>query len=480
MRIWSVQRVTKRRKLADAAAIGVDDVEGRRTASRACSSPTRKKSMAAAARGRGISTATRRSAQLEIPLDTEPAITFQPVPAGQASTRRAPRAMRRAGGEPRTATVRVTSAARRSGVRAGHRAVVADRAPQGDVDRSHEDVSRPAQALRRAAPLRRDADRGARARAGGPGRPRAEGRTVPRPAARHPVGRQGSLRHQGHPDDVGREAVREPGASDIDATVVERLRDAGAVLVAKLSMGSLAQGGVWFGGTTRNPWAPETGSSGSSAGPAPRPPPAWSASRSAPKPAARSSRRRASAASSVCGRPTDASAATARWRSAGRWTRSDRCAGASKTARSCSTRSTAPTAATTRSSTRRSSGSRRAVVEAAHRLRREGVRTASLGESQREPRNLLKDALDVLRAQRREARTDRAAGLPHRRDQFHPRRRSGGGLRRSDAQQGDRSAHRAGTGGVAEHVPDVALHPGRRIHPRPARADAARSGRWTR
>jgi Asp-tRNA(Asn)/Glu-tRNA(Gln) amidotransferase A subunit family amidase len=55
---------------------------------------------------------------------------------------------------------------------------------------------------------------------------------------------------------------------DLDATVVERLRDAGAVLVAKLSMGSLAQGGVWFGGTTRNPWAPRTGSSGSSAGPA--------------------------------------------------------------------------------------------------------------------------------------------------------------------------------------------------------------------
>src|SRR5437588_6320608 len=41
---------------------------------------------------------------------------------------------------------------------------------------------------------------------------------------------------------------------NLDATVVERLRDAGAVLLAKLSMGSLAQGGVWFGGTTRNPW----------------------------------------------------------------------------------------------------------------------------------------------------------------------------------------------------------------------------------
>jgi Asp-tRNA(Asn)/Glu-tRNA(Gln) amidotransferase A subunit family amidase len=55
---------------------------------------------------------------------------------------------------------------------------------------------------------------------------------------------------------------------DVDATVVERLREAGAVLVAKLSMGSLAQGGVWFGGSTRNPWNKERSSSGSSAGPA--------------------------------------------------------------------------------------------------------------------------------------------------------------------------------------------------------------------
>ncbi len=54
---------------------------------------------------------------------------------------------------------------------------------------------------------------------------------------------------------------------DLDATVVERLRDAGAVLVAKLSMVALAQGGVWFGGSTRNPWNVERSSSGSSAGP---------------------------------------------------------------------------------------------------------------------------------------------------------------------------------------------------------------------
>ncbi len=54
---------------------------------------------------------------------------------------------------------------------------------------------------------------------------------------------------------------------DYDATIVERLRDAGAVLVAKLTLGAIAQGDRWFGGQTRNPWNPETGSSGSSAGP---------------------------------------------------------------------------------------------------------------------------------------------------------------------------------------------------------------------
>lgn len=58
---------------------------------------------------------------------------------------------------------------------------------------------------------------------------------------------------------------------DYDSTVTERLNDAGAVLVAKLSMGALAQGARWFAGVTRNPWVPDdaqTGSSGSSAGPA--------------------------------------------------------------------------------------------------------------------------------------------------------------------------------------------------------------------
>ncbi len=51
-----------------------------------------------------------------------------------------------------------------------------------------------------------------------------------------------------------------------DATVVERLEKAGAVLLAKLSMGALAMGGLWFGGMTKTPWDQDESSSGSSAG----------------------------------------------------------------------------------------------------------------------------------------------------------------------------------------------------------------------
>jgi len=53
---------------------------------------------------------------------------------------------------------------------------------------------------------------------------------------------------------------------DEDATVVKRLDAAGAVLVAKLTLGALAMGDQWFGGMTRNPWKVDQGSSGSSAG----------------------------------------------------------------------------------------------------------------------------------------------------------------------------------------------------------------------
>ena len=55
---------------------------------------------------------------------------------------------------------------------------------------------------------------------------------------------------------------------DEDATVVQRLDGAGAILIAKLTLGALAMGDKWFGGMTRNPWDARQGSSGSSAGPA--------------------------------------------------------------------------------------------------------------------------------------------------------------------------------------------------------------------
>ena len=79
------------------------------------------------------------------------------------------------------------------------------------------------------------------------------GRALPGPAARDSVGREGSVRDQRRPDDLGRGACKNQ-VFDYDATTVERLRDAGAVLVAKLSMGALAQGDRWFKGLTKNPF----------------------------------------------------------------------------------------------------------------------------------------------------------------------------------------------------------------------------------
>ena len=73
---------------------------------------------------------------------------------------------------------------------------------------------------------------------------------------------------QGFAGDEGGAGGFENQVIDQDATVVKRLDEAGAVLVAKLTLGALALGDVWFGGVTRNPWNSKQGSSGSSAGPA--------------------------------------------------------------------------------------------------------------------------------------------------------------------------------------------------------------------
>jgi Asp-tRNA(Asn)/Glu-tRNA(Gln) amidotransferase A subunit family amidase len=81
-----------------------------------------------------------------------------------------------------------------------------------------------------------------------------------------PWGAKDLLAVAGYPTTWGTPPFRDQRI-ERDAEVVRRLDAAGAVLIAKLSLGELAWGDVWFGGTTRNPWNVEQGSSGSSAGP---------------------------------------------------------------------------------------------------------------------------------------------------------------------------------------------------------------------
>jgi Asp-tRNA(Asn)/Glu-tRNA(Gln) amidotransferase A subunit family amidase len=81
-----------------------------------------------------------------------------------------------------------------------------------------------------------------------------------------PYGVKDLLDTKGIPTTYGAEPFRNRVPS-ADAAVVRRLDDAGAVLVAKLSLGALALNDIWFGGQTMNPWLLEEGASGSSAGP---------------------------------------------------------------------------------------------------------------------------------------------------------------------------------------------------------------------
>lgn len=80
-----------------------------------------------------------------------------------------------------------------------------------------------------------------------------------------PWGAKGLLAVGGYPTTWGAGGF-ETQSFDEDATVVRRLDEAGAVLIAKLTLGALAMGDKWFGGRTRNPWNLSQGSSGSSAG----------------------------------------------------------------------------------------------------------------------------------------------------------------------------------------------------------------------
>jgi len=82
-----------------------------------------------------------------------------------------------------------------------------------------------------------------------------------------PWGAKDIISLKGYTTTWGSEPFKEQ-VLDYDASVIEQLRDAGAVLIAKVATGELAGGDRWFGGQTKNPWDPTQGSSGSSAGPA--------------------------------------------------------------------------------------------------------------------------------------------------------------------------------------------------------------------
>ncbi len=81
-----------------------------------------------------------------------------------------------------------------------------------------------------------------------------------------PWGAKDLIDTAGIPTTYGAEPFRDR-VPETDAAVVTRLEAAGAVLIAKLSLGALALNDIWFGGETVNPWLPEEGASGSSAGP---------------------------------------------------------------------------------------------------------------------------------------------------------------------------------------------------------------------
>lgn len=81
-----------------------------------------------------------------------------------------------------------------------------------------------------------------------------------------PYGVKDLLDTAGIPTTYGAEPYRNRVPAE-DSVVVKRLTSAGAVLVAKLSLGALALNDIWFGGQTMNPWLPQEGASGSSAGP---------------------------------------------------------------------------------------------------------------------------------------------------------------------------------------------------------------------
>lgn len=201
--------------------------------------------------------------QLNIPLDTEPAITFRPYLPGKKPTGRATPGARLRVSKPQVpdnltpeqiAFLPVTALA----ALLESRRITSTELTRLYLDRlkKYGDPLKCVVTLTEALALKQAAAADAEIKAG-----KYRG-----PLHGIPWGAKDLLATKGYKTTWGATPYQDQ-VIDLDATVVERLRDAGAVLVAKLSMGALAQGGVWFGGSTRNPWNIERSSSGSSAGP---------------------------------------------------------------------------------------------------------------------------------------------------------------------------------------------------------------------
>lgn len=201
--------------------------------------------------------------KLNIPLDTEPATTFRPYLPGKKPTGKATpgakvrftRTTAAAGLTPdQIAFLPVTALA----VMIETKKITSTELTKIYLDRlkKHGDTLKCVVTLTEELALKQAADADAEIKAG-----KYRG-----PLHGIPWGAKDLLATKGYQTTWGATPYKDQ-VIDLDATVVERLRDAGAVLVAKLSMGALAQGGVWFGGSTHNPWNVERSSSGSSAGP---------------------------------------------------------------------------------------------------------------------------------------------------------------------------------------------------------------------
>jgi Asp-tRNA(Asn)/Glu-tRNA(Gln) amidotransferase A subunit family amidase len=201
--------------------------------------------------------------KLSIPLDTEPAVTFRPYlpgkkPTGKATPGTKVRFTRTTAPEGLTpdqiAFLPVTALA----VMIETKKITSTELTKIYLDRlkKHGDTLKCVVTLTEELALKQAADADADIKAG-----KYRG-----PLHGIPWGAKDLLATKGYKTTWGATPYQDQ-IIDLDATVVERLRDAGAVLVAKLSMGALAQGGVWFGGSTHNPWNVERSSSGSSAGP---------------------------------------------------------------------------------------------------------------------------------------------------------------------------------------------------------------------